>query len=333
MEKPLEEFPCYSWDQSLDSDSVKHPGTWSLSFPQSKCLFASCKHRFHGLVVTGSSAGAWAGFEADFRCEHHGALGAFRSDEDALSSEGHFHPMATCRWKKLCYVRRANAFYCLCIPAKLFSLSMHPWKVFSLPMHPCPTSLCFPSPFSHTGYFLFSKGKPAQQVFSIKYFSVSFQLLSENPRKNITFNSPPISGAVPGECRCTARVRLIRGLGTQGKACAAWLRASRKYRNKTRSFLASSLIKEEWIVPHSLFSLFSFPCFPLLLPHSCADCESVRFPPPTHKRLLSVPWEYLIFGVCAVLCSSECCQVTWWTVSQDYLMSLQSPHFQSPVIM
>lgn len=216
--------------------------------------------------------------------------------------------MATCRWKKLCYVRKANAFYCLASLQNCFHYPCTPERCFH-----CPTSLCFPSPFSHTGYFLFSKGKPAQQVFSIKYFSVSFQLLSENPRKNITFNSPPISGAVPGECRCTARVRLIRGLGTQGKACAAWLRASRKYRNKTRSFLASSLIKEEWIVPHSLFSLFSFPCFPLFSPIHVQTVKVSDSPLPPIKD------SSLFLGSIWYLESVLCCSAVSVAKSHDEL--------------
>lgn len=70
MEKLLEELPCYlQLGPVLDSDSVKHPDTRSLSFLQWKCLLASCKHRFHGfhgLVVTGSSAAVWAGFQCWF---------------------------------------------------------------------------------------------------------------------------------------------------------------------------------------------------------------------------------------------------------------------------
>lgn len=134
------------------------------------------------------------------RSEHHGALGAFRLDEDALTSEGHFHSTVTCRWKKLCYVRRAKVFYCLCIPANFFIIHASLKGCFHCPYTPesCFHSPCtraqphfaFP-PLSLILVISFSAKANLPITFSIKYFSVSFQLLSENPRKNITFNSLP----------------------------------------------------------------------------------------------------------------------------------------------
>lgn len=52
-----------------------------------------------------------------------------------------------------------------------------------------------------------------------------------------------MSGALPGEYRHTAWVRLVRELGTQEELCVAWLRAIRRDRNKKKMLLASSLVK------------------------------------------------------------------------------------------
>lgn len=54
--------------------------------------------------------------------------------------------------------------------------------------------------------------------------------------------------------------------------------------------------------PHqtNMFSLhFVFLIF-LPIPPIHAQTESLRFPPPTCKRLLTVSWEYLISEICAI---------------------------------
>lgn len=294
-------------------------------------------------MVTGSSAGAWAGFERWFEIWTSRSTWGIQAGWGCTDQWGTLPLHSDLQVEEAVLCQESKGVLLPMHPCKFFSLSMHLWKdvfIARTPLKavfiahaPMPSLTLLSLPFLSYWLFPFQQRQtcPSHSALNISVLASSSWV--KTPERTLLLTPLQMSGAVPGECRCTARVRLIRELDTQGRACVAWLRASRKYRNKTKNFLASSLIKVKWIVPQSLFSLFSFPCFPPLLPHSCADCESVRFPPPTHKRLFSVPWEYLIFGVCAVLFSSECCQVTWWTVSQDYLMSLQSPHFQSPVIM
>lgn len=150
--------------------------------------------------------------------------------------------MATCRWKELCYVRRAKAFFacaslqncfhypcilgrcfhCLCTPKRCFHSSCTPIQPhFPLP----PLSLILIISFS------------AKVNLPSNYSALNISVLASSsggktPERTLLLTPLQMSGAVPGECRCTARVRLIRELGTQGKACVAWLRASRKYRKK-----------------------------------------------------------------------------------------------------
>lgn len=84
-----------------------------------------------------------------------------------------------------------------------------------------PTSFCFSSPFFYTDTFPLSKGKAVYGIFSIKYFSVSFQLLSRKTERTVLFTPLQISGTFPGECSCAAWLTLMRELGTQGKLCVA----------------------------------------------------------------------------------------------------------------
>lgn len=102
---------------------------------------------------------------------------------------------------------------------------------------PLPSLTLLSLPFLSYWLFFFS----AKANLPIEYSALNISVLASSssaktPERTLLLTPLQMSGAVPGECRCTARVRLIRELGTQGKACVAWLRAGRKYRNKTKIF-------------------------------------------------------------------------------------------------
>lgn len=117
-----------------------------------------------------------------------------------------------------------------------------------------------------------------------------------------------MSGALPGEYRHTAWVRLARELGTQEELRVAWLRAMRRDRNKKKMLLASSLVKvkAKLIVPTRLICS---PCilssFPVFLPIPPIHAQTVKvsdspLPPVKDSRLFlgsiwylkSVPYRF-----------------------------------------
>lgn len=92
-----------------------------------------------------------------------------------------------------CFIACASLQIFFIIHASLkgcFHCPYTPESCFHSPCTRAQPHFAFP-PLSLILVISFSAKANLPITFRIKYFSVSFQLLSENPRKNITFNSPP----------------------------------------------------------------------------------------------------------------------------------------------
>lgn len=92
-----------------------------------------------------------------------------------------------------CFIACASLQFFFIIHASLkgcFHCPYTPESCFHSPCTRAQPHFAFP-PLSLILVISFSAKANLPITFSIKYFSVSFQLLSENPRKNITFNSLP----------------------------------------------------------------------------------------------------------------------------------------------